>query len=369
MQSNNAKADQANEAVRAASDQLKVISSRMDKTAASVVAQAEQLQPQIEETKPIGTWLSGLEALGATNKTAGNADPSQVNVLLESLARFEQEHAQYKGATTNTHRRQEEALRETQDQVVQLRMRILETEEDSGGLKTRDQVGQIEARLQVLEDLAKKTEGPKTSPAPGPPEGFDPNAVAHVAWELVQVKLYFEGQIRTLGHNMDALKAQLQKEHLRPIGANPMDSGYYPDRAEPAPRGTFAGYFSEPSRVSEAGPGNPLMHPQRDRPYGLHYETPRCDGVSDYRVPTHDGMPLRGNRDSNADFRHCPGVDLRLFDDGGKFEPGAIEHFPQGEKLPKVKPIIGLLRGFAFSDAPTPSGPPLTPTPMDVYPG
>ena len=43
VQSINAKADQADKAVRAASDQLKVISNRMDQTAASVVAQAEQL--------------------------------------------------------------------------------------------------------------------------------------------------------------------------------------------------------------------------------------------------------------------------------------------------------------------------------------
>ena len=44
QQSINAKADQVDEAVRAASDQLKVISSKMDQTTASVVAQAEQLQ-------------------------------------------------------------------------------------------------------------------------------------------------------------------------------------------------------------------------------------------------------------------------------------------------------------------------------------
>ena len=48
-------------------------------------------------------------------------------------------------------------------------------------------------------------------------------------------------------------------------------------------------------------------------------------------------------------------------------KPGAIEHFPQGEILPKIKAIMGPLRGFAFSEAPTPSGPPPTPTPVDVY--
>ena len=66
----------------------------------------------------------------------GNADPSQVNVLLESLARLEHEHAQYKGASTNTQRRHEEVLRETEDQVVQLGMGILKTEDNSRGLKT-----------------------------------------------------------------------------------------------------------------------------------------------------------------------------------------------------------------------------------------
>ena len=71
-------------------------------------------------------------------------------------------------------------------------MRILKTEESSRGLKTRDQVGQTEARVQPLEDLMTKTEGRKTSPAPGAPEGFDPNAVAHLAWQLGQVKLYVE---------------------------------------------------------------------------------------------------------------------------------------------------------------------------------
>ena len=139
----NAKADQADEAVRAGSDQLKVSSSKVDQTAASVVAQAPQLQLQMEGIRTIETRLSRLEALGATNEAEGSADPSQLNVLLESLARLQEEHAQYKGATTNTQRRHEEVLRETQDKVVQLGMRILNTEEDSRGLKTRDRVGHL----------------------------------------------------------------------------------------------------------------------------------------------------------------------------------------------------------------------------------
>ena len=162
---------------------------------------------------------------------------------------------------------------------------------------------------------------------------------------------------------MDAPKAQLQEEHIRPKGANPMDLGYYPDRTEPARRGPFGGYFSEPSPVSEAGPSNPFMHPQRDRTNGFHSETHRSDGVSDHWVPTHDGVPPSGNRDPNADFRHCRGMNLKVFGDEGKFEPGAIEHFPKGEKLPKMKPIVGPLRGFAFSEAPTPSGQPQNPLP------
>ena len=138
MQSINAKVDQADEAVRVASDQLKVISSKMDETTASVVAQVDSLQLQMEGLKAIETRLSRLESLGAINDPAGNADPSQVNVLLESLARLEQEHAQYEGATTNTQWRQEEVLRENQDHVVKLGIRILKPEEDSRGLKTRD---------------------------------------------------------------------------------------------------------------------------------------------------------------------------------------------------------------------------------------
>ena len=51
-------------------------------------------------------------------------------------------------------------------------MRMLKTEEDSRELTTRDQTGQLEVRVQALEDPTKNTEGPKTSPAPGPPEGF-----------------------------------------------------------------------------------------------------------------------------------------------------------------------------------------------------
>ena len=139
----------------------------MVQTAASVLAQAEHLQQQIRGFKAIESLLRPLEALGATNQAAGNADPSLVNVLLEWLARLEQEHAQYKGATTNTQRRQEEVFRETHDQVVQVGMRILKIEEDSRGLRTRDHVGQKEARIQALEDLTKKTEGPKTYRAPG----------------------------------------------------------------------------------------------------------------------------------------------------------------------------------------------------------
>ena len=313
--------------------------------------------------------MSRLEAFGANNETAGKTDLSQVNVLLESLARLEQKDAQYKRAATNRQRRQEEVLRESQDQVVQLGMRILKTEEDSRGLKTRDHVGQIEARVQVLQDLAKKTEGPKTGPAPGPPQGYDESAVAYLESELVQVKSYFEGHIRTLGKNMDTLMAELWGEHLGPRGASPMDRGYYPDTARPAPRGPFGGYVSEPSRWSEAGPINAFLYPQRERLDGLHYETPRHYGVSDHRVPTHDDMPPRGDRDPNAKFRHCRGMDLFFFYNKGKFEPGAIEHFPQGEKIPNIKPIMGPFRGFAFSEAPTPSGPAVTPTLGDVYPG
>ena len=55
----------------------------------------------------------------------------------------------------------------------------------------------------------------------------------------MQVKSYLEGQIRTLGQNMEPLMAQLREEHLRPRGASLMDRGYYPDRAKPAPRGPF----------------------------------------------------------------------------------------------------------------------------------
>ena len=305
VQSINAKADQAALGVSMASHQLKVISNQMDQTAVSVVAQAEQLQLQMEGIKAIETRLSRLKALGATKERAENAHPSEVNLSLESLARLEQEHAQYKEAITNMQRRHEEVLRETQDQVVQLGMGILKTEEDSIGLKIRDQVGQIEARVRALEDLAKKTEGQRTSPAPGLPEGFDQNAVAHLEGELVQVKPYFEGHIRLLGQNMDALMAQLRKEHLRTRGVSSMDRGYYPDRAEPAPGGPFGGYGPVPSRVSEAGPSNPFLYPHWDRPGGLPYETSRYDGVSDHQAPTHDGMRLRGNRDPSADFRHC----------------------------------------------------------------
>ena len=77
-------------------------------------------------------------------------------------------------------------------------------------------------------------------------------------------------------------------------------------------------------------------------------------------------MPPRGNRDPNADLRHCRGIDLRFSHDEGKFDSGAIEHFPQGEKLPKIKTILGPLRGFASPQVPTPSGSPLTTTPVDV---
>ena len=48
-----------------------MISSKMDQTAASVVAQAEQLELQMEGSKAVETRLSRLEALGATNETAG----------------------------------------------------------------------------------------------------------------------------------------------------------------------------------------------------------------------------------------------------------------------------------------------------------
>ena len=37
----------------------------------------------------------------------------------------------------------------------------------------------------------------------------------------MQVKSYFEGQIRTLEQNMDAVMAQLREEHIRPGGVTP----------------------------------------------------------------------------------------------------------------------------------------------------
>ena len=193
LQSIKAKADQADEAVRAASDRLKVISSKMDHTSASVVAQAEHLQLQMEEIKAIDTRLSAPEALGPTHEAAESVYPSQVNVLLEALARIEQEEARYKGATTKTQQRHEEVLREAHAHVVQLGIRILKTGKDCRGLKTRDQVRQLEVRGQRSEGFAQNIEGLKTSPAPGLPEGFYPNVVAHLARELGQVKSYFEG--------------------------------------------------------------------------------------------------------------------------------------------------------------------------------
>ena len=61
-------------------------------------------------------------------------------------------------------------------------------------------------------------------------------------------------------------------------------------------------------------------------------------------------------------------MDLTFFDDEGKFEARAIENFSHGDKLPKIKPIMAPPRGFGFSEGATPSGPPLNPTPVDVYP-
>ena len=61
----------------------------------------------------------------------------------------------------------------------------------------------------------------------------------------MQVKSHFEGQIRALRQNMDALMAQVREEHLKPRGVNPMDRGCYPDRAEPASRVPFGGYLPE----------------------------------------------------------------------------------------------------------------------------
>ena len=220
-----------------------------------------------------------------------------------------------------------------------------------------------------MEDLAQKTEALRTSSAPGPPEGFDPNAVAHLARELGQVKSYFEGQISTLGPHMEALMAQLQEEHFRPRELTPRTEVITLTEQNRPCEDLSEGIPPNPQKVSEAGPSNPFMHQQRDQPDGSNYETQRSDGVSDHRVPPHDGMPPRGNLDRNANFRHCRGTDRRFFYDQGKFEPGAVEHFPQGKKLPRIKVIIRPLRGFVFSEAPTPSGPPLTPIPVHVYPG
>ena len=63
-------------------------------------------------------------------------------------------------------------------------------------------------------------------------------------------------------------------------------------------------------------------------------------------------------------------IDLSCFDEEGKFGAGAIEHFPEGETLPNIKPSMGPLPGLAFSEkTPTPRMPLLNPTPLDVYPG
>ena len=205
-----------------------------------------------------------------------------------SMTKNEQDDAQY-----NTQRRHETVLKEAQDHIVQLGMRIQKSESVE---IPRDHADQLGVRVQALENMAKRKEGPSTSLAPGLAEGFDPNAVAQLPKELGQVKSYLKGQIRTLGQNMDALMDQLQEEHLRSMRGNPMDRGYYPEEAEPARRGPFRGYVTEPPRVPETGPNNPFMRPQRDWHGGPHYETHGCDGIgSDHRVPTHDGMPPRGN--------------------------------------------------------------------------
>ena len=100
-------------------------------------------------------------------------------------------------------------------------MRILKTEEDSRGLKTRDHVGQLDVRIQVFEDLAKNTDGPKRSRAPQPPEGLDLNAVAHLERELVHVNSYFEGQIRTLGHKCGCPDGSTAGETPQAEGSSP----------------------------------------------------------------------------------------------------------------------------------------------------
>ena len=170
-------------------------------------------------------------------------------------------------------------------------MRILKSEQFSRRLKTRDRVGQLEVQVEALEGLSQNTEGSMTCHAQWPPEGFDPNAVRHLARELGQVKSYFEGQIRTVGHNMDTLMARMQEEHLRPRGANPMR--------------TFWGIFLGTLTGVRGRTKHPFMHPQLVRPDDFLYETHRSSGVSDHRVPTNDGMPPRGNQDPNADFRDC----------------------------------------------------------------
>ena len=306
----------------------------------------------MEEFKAIQTCLSRLEALDATNEAAGNADPSQVNVLLESLARLEHEHAQYKGATINTQRRQEEVLRETQDQVVQLGMRILKTEKESRGLKTGDHVAQIEARVQALEDQAKKTEGLKTSPAPRPPEDFYPNAVAHLERELVRVKWYFEGQISTLGQNMDALMAQLWEEHLRPRGVNPMEDLL--GDTSPNPHGC--------SRQGQAT--SSCINNETDLVISIMR---RLDTMKSQTIGYRPMMAChRGETETPMPITGIVGEPISFFFSRVSLNPGQLNISPSAKNCPETKPIMGPLRGFAFSEAPTPSGPPLSPVPVDV---
>ena len=119
--------------------------------------------------------------------------------------------------------------------------------------------------------------------------------------------------------------AQLREEHLRPRGVRPMDRGYYPDRAEPAPRGPFGGYFPEPSGESETGPSNPFLHPQRD---GLMVSLMRRRDTMESQTIGYQLMMACHRGEPHCRFQALSGIDLRFFDDEGKFEPGAIEHFP-----------------------------------------
>ena len=137
------------------------------------------------ETLSPNQWTTPPDGGGGGCPAEGNADPGTLQ-LSSSCWRECRRNRPPKRSVSRPTLPTKWSLKELQDQYTTL----------SRGLK------------KLEDDQYKRMAAPTTSLAPGLPLDYDPHAITRLRRELQEVRSYYEGQIRTLGVELDTHIAQ-----------------------------------------------------------------------------------------------------------------------------------------------------------------